>query len=190
MEEPHHSPVVNVRAFTSIGNIFGGGYGDEVVMYGDPTVNINEVPITHTDSDDTYNGNRYTGETLYFVNDVLDPDRTATTTQEGDYILTLPDHEDKKMGAINNVFGGGNSAAVYGNTLVNIAVTSEEPLQQLDAQGNPKYTDEAKTIPEKVNQKVKGADIRGNVYGGGNKAVVTGNTNVVIGKQSVPSVTP
>ena len=31
---------------------------------------------------------------------------------------------------------------------------------------------------------VKGADIRGNVYGGGNNAKVTGNTNVVIGKES------
>ena len=31
---------------------------------------------------------------------------------------------------------------------------------------------------------VKGADIRGNVYGGGNAAEVTGDTNVVIGKSS------
>ena len=31
---------------------------------------------------------------------------------------------------------------------------------------------------------VIGADIRGNVYGGGNNADVTGNTNVVIGKRS------
>ena len=29
---------------------------------------------------------------------------------------------------------------------------------------------------------VKGANIVGNVYGGGNKAEVTGNTNVTIGK--------
>ena len=31
---------------------------------------------------------------------------------------------------------------------------------------------------------IKGADIRGNVYGGGNNADVTGNTNVVIGKKA------
>ena len=31
---------------------------------------------------------------------------------------------------------------------------------------------------------VIGVDIRGNVYGGGNNAEVTGNTNVVIGKSS------
>jgi hypothetical protein len=29
---------------------------------------------------------------------------------------------------------------------------------------------------------VEGVDIRGNVFGGGNKAKVTGNTNVVVGK--------
>jgi hypothetical protein len=30
-----------------------------------------------------------------------------------------------------------------------------------------------------------GADIRGNVYGGGNEAQVTGNTNVVVGKEAL-----
>jgi len=33
-----------------------------------------------------------------------------------------------------------------------------------------------------VKKPVVGADIRGNVYGGGNAADVTGNTNVVIGR--------
>jgi hypothetical protein len=32
--------------------------------------------------------------------------------------------------------------------------------------------------------RVKGVDIRGNVYGGGNNAAVTGNTNVQIGKKA------
>jgi len=31
---------------------------------------------------------------------------------------------------------------------------------------------------------VEGVNIIGNVYGGGNKADVTGNTNVVVGKQA------
>jgi hypothetical protein len=33
-------------------------------------------------------------------------------------------------------------------------------------------------------QKVKGTNITGNVYGGGNNAVVTGDTHVVIGKKN------
>ena len=36
---------------------------------------------------------------------------------------------------------------------------------------------------------VVGADIRGNVYGGGNEAEVTGNTNVVIGKDGTTTTT-
>ena len=180
-ENPKPSPVVNVRSFTSIGNIFGGGYGAAAVMYGSPTVNINEIP-NHKAGVTEFQGNAFTGQTLYFVNDVLDPARTAQTTQASDYLVTLPSHEDKKMGAIQNVFGGGNAAAVYGNTRVNIAVTSEEPLQQLDAQGNPVYTDATKTTPAKDQVAVEGADIRGNVYGGGNEAIVSGNTDVVIGR--------
>ena len=180
-ENPKPSPVVNVRSFTSIGNIFGGGYGAAAVMYGSPTVNINEIP-NHKAGVTEFQGNAFAGQTLYFVNDVLDPARTAQTTQASDYLVTLPSHEDKKMGAIQNVFGGGNAAAVYGNTRVNIAVTSEEPLQQLDAQGNPVYTDATKTTPAKDQVAVEGADIRGNVYGGGNDAIVSGNTDVVIGR--------
>lgn len=180
-ENPKPSPVVNVRSFTSIGNIFGGGYGAAAVMYGSPTVNINEIP-NHKAGVTEFQGNAFTGQTLYFVNDVLDPARTAQTTQASDYLVTLPSHEDKKIGAIQNVFGGGNAAAVYGNTRVNIAVTSEEPLQQLDAQGNPVYTDATKTTPAKDQVAVEGADIRGNVYGGGNEAIVSGNTDVVIGR--------
>lgn len=180
---PKPSPVVNVRAFTSIGNIFGGGYGERAVMYGSPTVNINEIP-NHKAGVTEFQGNAFAGQTLYFVNDVLDPSRTAA--QEGDYVVTLPSHEDKKMGAIQNVFGGGNAAAVYGDTRVNIAVTSTEPLQQLDAQGNPVYTDTTKTTPAKDQVTVVGADIRGNVYGGGNDAIVSGNTDVVIGRQATP----
>ena len=49
------------------------------------------------------------------------------------------------------------------------------------------YTDAAspieagKTYYQKLS--VVGADIRGNVYGGGNEAEVTGSANVVIGKK-------
>ena len=35
-----------------------------------------------------------------------------------------------------------------------------------------------------VKKPVVGANIRGNVYGGGNNAGVTGNTNVTIGKET------
>ena len=178
-DDPHASPVVNVRAFTSIGNIFGGGYGAEAEMYGSPTININET-LNHKDNAENYHGNAYGGETLKFVNDLLETGEIPEGTTP--YTVVLPRHDDGKIGAINNVFGGGNAAKVNGDTNVNIGTTATEPKVKLDNSGNPLYTDEAKTIPDKEDFPVKGADIRGNVYGGGNAAEVTGNTNVNIGK--------
>ena len=203
---PHNSPVVNVRAFTSIGNIFGGGYGATAKMYGSPKVNINEV--NRRVSTDT--GNDFDEMTLYYVDGVLDK---TMTTDSGDmsnvYKVVLPSQEFGKIGAINNVFGGGNAAQVIGNTEVNIGTeaqvyvvkpfntgadvptscftrtglgTSSSPYVYTAVLANTKAEDGVNYY-ELVN--VVGADIRGNVYGGGNEAEVTGNTNVTIGKQSV-----
>ncbi len=155
----YQSPRVNVRAFTSIGNIYGGGLGNTAIVTGNPTVNINEVIVT--DDDDT--------------NHAYDP--TATDTERPSFIdgvkVKLYPHTAGKMGVIGNVFGGGNAAKVIGNTNVNIGTSDEEPFESLRAADG--------TVPTKL---VAGADIRGNVYGGGNQAEVTGDTNVVIGKET------
>jgi len=208
-DNPHASPVVNVRAFTSIGNIFGGGYGNSAVMVGSPTVNINEAAINHTDDDVTYNGNQFSGTNLYFVNSVLDLSKTSDPTDMTNvYKVVVPDHTDGKMGAIGNIYGGGNAAEVQGDTHVNIGTDTEVYVVRPDLTVTDKvkgfytrswnsatktydYTlieDADKTAEEGVNyyqkRDVAGADIRGNVYGGGNEAEVSGNTNVVIGKSS------
>lgn len=125
-------PTINIRSFTSIGNVFGGGLGKEAVVTGNPTVNINVSEGAKSQVDWIYNG--------------------STIDFGGGITVTLPVHEKGKIGAIGNVFGGGNAAAVIGNTQVNIGTEAS-----------------------------KSADIRGNVYGGGNQADVTGQTNVVIG---------
>ena len=154
---PNHNPVVNVKAFTSIGNIFGGGYGSTAVMVGNPIVNINEVEFDKTETG--YKSNAYSGET-----------KPIGTGDEAVEVVLYP-HVDGKMGVIGNVFGGGNAAEVIGNTSVNIGTAAEVGFESLrTSDGVPKKT-------------VVGADIRGNVYGGGNNAAVTGNTNVVIGKK-------
>lgn len=125
-------PTINIRSFTSIGNVYGGGLGEKAVVRGNPTVNINVVKGDNSERDWAYNG--------------------QTITFSDGSKVTLPIHEKGKIGAIGNVFGGGNAAAVIGNTQVNIGTEAS-----------------------------KSADIRGNVYGGGNQAKVTGQTNVVIG---------
>lgn len=150
----YQSPRVNVRAFTSIGSIFGGGYGTNATVTGNPLVNINEVE----------GGRAYAGE--------------EKTLEDGTKVTLYERKADGKMGVIGNVFGGGNAAPVIGQTFVNIGTAAKQKmlsLQTKDAGGN---------VIE-VEKDVLGADIRGNVYGGGDEATVTGKTNVVIGQKKV-----
>ena len=163
-EKPLYAdPQVNVRSFTSIGTIYGGGYGAGATMVANPTVNINESvgsPTTYPSTGD-YDDNGFKGKTI---------------TVDG-HDVTLPSHTKGKIGAINNVFGGGNAAKVIGNTNVNIGTEDTQTYVSID--------DDPATTEAKENVKtVVGADIRGNVYGGGNNAKVTGNTNVQIGKKT------
>ncbi|MCR4837107.1 MAG: hypothetical protein K5899_12140 [Bacteroidaceae bacterium] len=94
-------PTINVKSFTSIGRIFGGGLGSAAKVTGNPTVNINEVVGERA----TYTPWDYNGSTIHY------DDGTS---------VTLPTHESGKIGAIGTVFGGGNAAKVDGNTNVYI----------------------------------------------------------------------
>lgn len=188
-------PQINVKSFTSIGDIYGGGYGGPAIMYGDPRVNINVAEGKFKDyvgdlnkygTDYMYDANGYKGNTIPF----------------DDHSVILPPHLKGKIGAIQNVFGGGNAAAVVGSTSVNVGTTSWEYVTISDVDIEVGVTDvstfytrnsdgtyslaegtagEGKTYYQKC--EVKGADIKGNVYGGGNKANVTGSANVTIGKK-------
>ena len=180
----YEDPQVNVMSFTSIGKVFGGGYGEGATMVGNPTVNVNE-----------FYGKWYNDNTSVVGED-------AKTS--GNY--PIPSHAKGKMGAIHTVFGGGNAAKVMGNTTVNIAtqaevyivkeVTAGEALPEgcytrsgAGTTASPfVYTSASGTASADVTyyekKEVLGVDIRDNVYGGGNNAEVTGDTNVNIGKKS------
>ena len=113
---PWADPEVNVISFTSIGEIYGGGFGADAVMVGSPKVNINEAVGTP----DTYTGvnfdaNKFNGRTF-----------TIDEGEPTEHTVTCPAHEKGKMGAIGNVFGGGNAAQVKGNTQVNIGTAVGE----------------------------------------------------------------
>ncbi len=172
----YNDPQVNVISFTSIGNIYGGGYGSGATMVGNPTVNVNVVY------------GRYNNDDRSIVAE------GAETPNH----YPIPSHAKGKMGAINNVFGGGNAAKVVGNTHVNIATLSEVYVVKQVAVGEDVssfYTRnadgtysaatgtavEGTTYYEKKD--VQGVDIRGDVYGGGNNAEVTGDAKVKIGKK-------
>ena len=154
------------------------------------TLNINEVMVE---------GNK----AYQFANDQSANKPTELIDGEN---VKLHDHVVGNMGVINNVFGGGNAALVDGNTTVNIATEENVYVVKLVDVGNS-VTGLYKRVKNETTgvisyelqgatdkavegsnyyqkQTVVGADIRGNVYGGGNEAEVTGNTNVVIGKRS------
>ena len=171
----YNDPQVNVKSFTSIGNIYGGGYGEGATLVGNPTVNINEAYGKYYNADASVVG------------------ENAKTPNN----YPIPSHAKGKIGAINNVFGGGNAARVIGNTTVNIGTLNEVYVVKDVTAGTSVtgyYTNnngtfsaatgtaqEGTTYYEKKD--VQGVDIRGNVYGGGNNAEVTGNAEVVIGKK-------
>ena len=186
----YKDPVVNVKSFTSIGKVFGGGYGSTATVVGNPTVNINVAMGDKAPHSDATIG-----------------EKAKTYNDEQGY--PVPSHASGKIGAINNVYGGGNEARVIGNTTVNIGTTEKVYMlvnQELEVDvtdvssyytrtgagtsENPyvytKCADNSKAAENTIyyeRHEVIGADIRGNVYGGGNKAEVTGNTNVTIGKE-------
>ena len=193
---PVTSPQLNVKSFTSIGTIYGGGYGVEATMVGNPTVNINVIEGKYANTD--------SGRNTSIVND-----NARVVGSRVEYSGTgypVPSHEKGKIGAINNVFGGGNEAAVIGNPTVNIGTEAGEEVYteiavaaNADVKGyytrsgegttaSPYTYTEITTTTTAVTgttyylKTVKGVDIRGNVYGGGNNAPVTGNTSVNIGK--------
>ena len=180
----YEDPQVNVMSFTSIGKVFGGGFGSGATMVGNPTVNVNEVY------------GRYYNDDRSIV---------AEGTETPNH-YPIPSHAKGKMGAIHTVFGGGNAAKVMGNTTVNIATQAEvyivkevtagaalpEGCYTRSGAGTTAdpfvYTTATGTASADVTyyekKDVLGVDIRGNVYGGGNNAEVTGNTNVNIGKKA------
>jgi len=190
------SPVVNVRSFTSIGKIFGGGFGNSATMVGDPTVNINVVKGKYENDERTVidEGARVVGSHVV-------TDATAAGYADG---YPIPSHAKNTIGAIQDVFGGGNAAEVIGNPKVNVGTEAGDevyvavtPAAGTDVTSyfvrsgeEGAYTYSAATGTADGNatyyqKQTVSVDIRGNVYGGGNNAVVTGNTEVVIGKKKI-----
>ncbi len=139
-DNPYPNPQVNVRSFTSIGNIYGGGYGASAVLVGNPQVNINQVAGLYASQIDGDGDN------------VADGDAT-------------------QLGVIGNVYGGGNQAAVIGDTYICVATAETTDFVTMA---------EGETTP-RTGVAVQGAHITGNVFGGGNQAEVQGDSHVVVG---------
>ena len=214
-----HGPTVNVKSFTSIGEIYGGGYGANADVTGDTYININEcvgdkadvaINTDLKDKNDEYvldsNNQRikvsdHTGKWIHFVVGTKENETTHTVENVIETVWQ-PEHRGGEIGTIGNVFGGGNAADVDGSTHVNIGnleyveITNNIVAGVTDVRGyyilnNLNYIEITgngndpilATANTKYYKKVIGVNITGNVYGGGNAADVSGDTNVVIGKE-------
>ena len=214
-----HGPTLNVRSFTSIGDIFGGGYGESAKVTGDTYVDINVCEGAYKDG--TYNYSKEEGEfigvdsktgpkTITFTEykrvynastdnwDFVDADDDGERDTETKSIdVYQPPHTAGSIGAINKVYGGGNAAPVDGSTHVSIGTEIDNDIVfkspstktvQIAGAGTPDTSDdvyeEQNTTDAERTHTVVGVKILGNVYGGGNEAEVTGNTDVVIGKRN------
>ena len=155
----YDDPVLNIISCTRIGKVFGGGLGLGAVVYGNPTVNINQMKGV------------WAGQ--YYPKMV--PDGNGGSVANTNSADLVPD----QLGEIGDVFGGGNEAEVKGNTTVNIGTATT-------VQHHISYNKDTGVYTMSEDKVVLGANIIGNVYGGGNKANVTGSTKVNIGKQSTP----
>lgn len=192
--EGKHGPTLNVRSFTSIGDIYGGGLGSTATVTGDTYVNIN-----------VSEGRWHEGDYEYATDPSVKVNDKITELNEKGY--HAPEFTSG-MGSIHTVFGGGNAAPVTGNTNVNIGTSEYEEIVSVatgadvtgyytrsgeGTEASPyTYTEATGTAVEGTTyyQKVKGANIVGNVYGGGNNAEVTGDTHVVIGEKYEAPSTP
>ncbi len=194
-------PKVNVKSFTSIGTIFGGGFGIPAELVGNPQVNVNVYEGKYYN---TFKGNENViNENAKVVGTSV---KYSGTGYDSGY--PIPYHKKGAIGAINDVFGGGNLAKVIGNPTVNIGTEAGEEVyvavevkEGEELKGYCTRTGEGTTeSPYQYSEltegtapntatyylkTVKAVDIRGNVFGGGNNAEVEGDTNVVIGRKKI-----
>ena len=184
LSEREDGPTLNVRSFTSIGEIYGGGYGVTAKVTGDTYVNVNVCDGQDFSGDDESTAliDDNTGKTRTFSfteyvrtasgEIALEEDGKTRKTTGQTVTVDMPERRGL-VGGIGTVFGGGNAAEVDGDTHVSIGTESTTDF----------VTGIGGAEPEK-NVTVRGANITGNVYGGGNNAVVTGHTTVAIGKEA------
>ena len=165
-------PTINIISCESINKVFGGGLGSPAIVIGDPHININMVK-GWTNGD--YKGN---GE-------IDDPHAAYKLTKK----------VSDNVGVIGTVFGGGNEAIVKGQTTINIGTEQTVTVKNVSKAvynaikntvtgiANPGFAqNDGDAVTKDLTIQVEGANITGNVYGGGNNANVTGGTNIQVGK--------
>lgn len=189
------NPTVNLKSFTSVGNVYGGGLGTTAVVTGNPTVNINQTyGAFTTDTLGVITGNVYgggseadvTGNTSVNIGTLATVQMASQNNQANTVVGTK---------ILGNVFGGGYgvSTNVSGNVEVivgqtNINVISDSIRIKGDVYGgsalgtvNGESADASKHTHVTLNK----GRVTGSVYGGGlgdadHAATVNGAVEVTV----------
>ena len=144
--------------------------GSTSTPYRDPILNV----VSCTSIGNVYGGGLGAGAVMYgsptLNMNMIPGDHAADIDRDG---TEGPDNDAEALGAIGNVFGGGKEAAVYGNATININTEQKVTLKSIE--DKPETTD---VVENEFT--VTGAYITGNIYGGGQDAVLSGNTQVSI----------
>ena len=201
---------INIKSCTRIDNIFGGGLGEKATVTGETEINVNMIkgvwvnqPLPNLGN---YPGstppNIHTAE-MYARKDIAEGESVSGLYTRigsiGSYVYTLTNHGTAQsgttyyekttgyvindaIGTIGNIFGGGDQGNIVGNATVNIGNKTKIDHLVYTDQTNEGTTENPKWVNNYTTQEfdVLGANITGDVYGGGNKADVTGNTFVNI----------
>ena len=100
-------PQINIVSCTSIGTIYGGGYGNTAIITGNPQVNVNMEKGAHAS---------LIGNQLGAIGTVFGGGNAAAV--EGSTTVSIGTAEGKGANISGNVFGGGNQADVTGQANV------------------------------------------------------------------------
>ena len=123
------SPVVNVISCTSIGKVFGGGYGEEAVITGSPYVNIDMVEgdwsnrIKPNTTEHPWNNKLGIIGTVFGGGNAANVEGGTNVNIGTKTDITRTNGEELPVQGVNikgNVYGGGNQADVTGKTKVQI----------------------------------------------------------------------
>ena len=157
---------INVKSCTRIDNIYGGGFGSKAEVTGNTKVNIQMMK-------GAWAGKELPDLSNYHIDPI--PNTHPDANDNSKKII------NNNIGTIGNIFGGGEDAMVIGSSTVNIGTETEIKLDTTFTE-KPDYLEcESFTANSRDNiYKIHGANITGNVFGGGNQADVTGNTYVNI----------
>ena len=112
-------PQVNIVSFTTIGIVYGGGYGANATVVGNPTVSIQQQPGAFAaDIDDDGDGNPDANAAALGTLGTVFGGGNAAQVIGSTRVLVGTTNNTARIDC--NVYGGGNKADVSGNTDVSI----------------------------------------------------------------------